>query len=177
MVRTSWTWLVSGSYRSREHASQPISSCATPTMMRAASSGVRAALSRRLTSKNAARCRSARRCSADSHPLDMALAVALLHLGRRRGVQPQALHPAAVHLHHLEGVRADRHAVARARQPPELTEDVAADGGVVGVVEGGVVLGVEFGDRHRSVEPRGAVGGAGPVLRIVLVEDGADDLL
>src|SRR4051812_48858884 len=176
MVRTSWTRLVSGWYRSSEQASQPISSCATPTMMRAASSVVRAALSRRLTSKKAARWRSARPCSADFQPLGMALPIALLDLRGRRGMQPQAPHPAAIHLHHLEGVGADRHAIARARQPPELTEDVAADGGVIRIVEGGVVLGVELGDRHRPVEARGAVGGARPVLPIVLVEDGADDL-
>src|SRR2546426_5371043 len=126
-------------------------------MMRAASSGVRAALRRRLTSKKAARVRSARGYSAGSQALDIVLPPPVLDLDRRGRMQPEALHPSAVHLDHLESVRAHRDPIAGARQPPELAEDVAAEGGIVGVVERGVKLGVELGDRHRAVEPRGAV--------------------
>src|SRR6185437_6160547 len=102
MVSTAWIWLVSGEYRSTMHASHPSSSWATPTITRAASSGVRAAPSRRLTSKNAARVRSAPGCSAGSQPLAMVLPFRVLHLGRWCGVEAEAVHAAAVHLHHLE---------------------------------------------------------------------------
>ena len=59
-----------------------------------------------------------------------------------------------------------------------MAEEIAAHGGVVAVLKGTGVLGVEGGDRGCSVDQRGSLpGGRGSFDRVVLVEDRPDDFL
>src|SRR3954452_10413976 len=72
-------------------------------------------------------------------------------------VQAHRLDSASLHLDHFEGPGTGGHPVSHPGKPAELAEDVAADGGIVGIVEGGVELAVELRNRHRSVDTGGSI--------------------